>query len=114
MLIFDPPPQLLILPTSTSLAHVTSPSHLIMSTNETSECKPFACAIQDCLLANGYDESKCSKAIDALYKCCKGFYETNGPSAQSVCCPKFNLLQKKLERRKLGPIDAKLLETRRG
>lgn len=84
-----------------------------MSSEPGSECKPFACAIQDCLTANGYNESKCTKAIDALYKCCKEFYEKNGPELQSVCCPKFNLLQRKLEQRKLGKIDAELIQTRR-
>lgn len=80
---------------------------------ENSTCKPYACAIQDCLQSNGYNESKCTKAIDALYKCCKEFYEQNGPDAQSVCCPKFNLLQLKLKQRLLGKIDASLISTNR-
>ena len=33
--------------------------------------KPQACAIQNCLMKNGYNESKCSYYIDELYKCCK-------------------------------------------
>lgn len=78
------------------------------------ECKPFACAIQDCLQKNGYNESKCTKVIDELYKCCKKFYEQNGPEAQSVCCPKFNLLQLKLKQRLLGKIDAELIQNYRG
>ncbi|EEQ38630.1 putative tubulin-specific chaperone A [Clavispora lusitaniae] len=76
-------------------------------------CKPFACAIQDCLIENGYNESKCTKAIDNLYKCCKQFYEENGPDAASVCCPKFNLLQLKLKQRSLGKIDAELIQSRK-
>ncbi|RCK67206.1 Cx9C motif-containing protein 4, mitochondrial [Candida viswanathii] len=77
-------------------------------------CKAQACAIQNCLQKNGYNEAKCSKYIDELYECCKSFYETNGPDASSVCCPKFKLLQLKLRQRSLGEIDAKLMETRRG
>lgn len=77
------------------------------------DCKPYACAIQDCLEFNGYNESKCTKVIDELYKCCKTFYEKNGPGAQSVCCPKFNLLQLKLKQRLLGKIDAELYQLKR-
>lgn len=80
--------------------------------NET--CKSHACAIQDCLFANGYNEAKCTKLIDELYLCCKQFYQENGKLASSVCCPKFNLLQLKLKQRELGQIDAQLIETRRG
>ncbi|KAI5964900.1 CMC4 [Candida pseudojiufengensis] len=77
-------------------------------------CKAKACAIQDCLQRNGYNESKCTKYIDELYKCCKEFYEENGPDAKSVCCPKFPLLQRKLEQRSLGRIDAELIRQGRG
>ncbi|KAM9896084.1 hypothetical protein OXX79_007682 [Metschnikowia pulcherrima] len=77
--------------------------------DEGSACKPFACAIQDCLQKNGYSEAKCTKAIDELYKCCKQFYEDNGPEAKSVCCPKFSLLQLKLKQRSLGKIDAEVI-----
>lgn len=80
---------------------------------DTSECKSYACAIQDCLQQNGYNESKCTAAIDALYACCKQFYQENGPEALSLCCPKFNLLQLKLKQRLMGQIDAKLIHTQR-
>lgn len=33
-------------------------------------CQKFACAIQDCLKANNYDEKKCEDAIQAMKKCC--------------------------------------------
>ncbi|KAI4741933.1 hypothetical protein E4T50_07655 [Aureobasidium sp. EXF-12298] len=56
-------------------------------------CHPRACAIQDCIQKNGYDESKCQKQIDALYECCNGFYEKNGDSASTVSCPKAGLLR---------------------
>ncbi|TIA53527.1 hypothetical protein D6C83_04356, partial [Aureobasidium pullulans] len=46
-------------------------------------CHPRACAIQDCIQKNGYDESKCQKQIDALYECCNAFYEKNGDSAST-------------------------------
>lgn len=80
--------------------------------DEPNTCKPQACAIQNCLESNGYNESKCTKIIDELYKCCKQFYEDEGPDAKSVCCPKFNLLQLKLKQRLLGKIDAKLINLR--
>ena len=73
-------------------------------------CKPEACAIQDCLQSNGYNEAKCTKLIDKLYLCCKQFYETNGPQ-QTTCCPKFDLLQLKLKQRELGQIDALVIDT---
>lgn len=81
--------------------------------SENSTCKPQACAIQNCLESNGYNESKCTKIIDELYKCCKQFYEDDGPDAKSVCCPKLSLLKLKLKQRLLGSIDAKLIELRR-
>lgn len=68
-------------------------------------CKKFACAIQDCIQKNNYDESKCQKQIDQLYTCCKLFYSKKGKLAHSVCCPKFSLLQLKLDQRGLGKID---------
>ena len=76
-----------------------------MSENNT--CQTYACAIQDCLKENGYNESKCTSAINELYKCCREFYEREGPDAQSVCCPKFNLLQLKMKQRQMKQIDAK-------
>ncbi|MCH0629535.1 hypothetical protein JNB11_06140 [Kocuria palustris] len=73
-------------------------------------CLPQACAIQRCLEKNGYNESKCSKVIDALYLCCKTFYEENGTD-QTTCCPKIEKLQLKLKQRELGQIDAELIST---
>ncbi|KAK1778836.1 DUF1903-domain-containing protein [Copromyces sp. CBS 386.78] len=63
-------------------------------------CHPRACAIQNCLNRNGFDESKCQKLVDALYECCNAFYEKNGDSASTVSCPKANLLRLKMEQRK--------------
>ncbi|EGZ77643.1 DUF1903-domain-containing protein [Neurospora hispaniola] len=63
-------------------------------------CHPRACAIQNCLTRNGFDESKCQKQIDALYECCNAFYEKNGESASTVSCPKASLLRLKMEQRK--------------
>ncbi|KAI5207440.1 hypothetical protein E4T39_01884 [Aureobasidium subglaciale] len=62
-------------------------------------CHPRACAIQDCIQKNGFDESKCQKQsadyakIDALYECCNAFYEKNGDNASTVSCPKAGLLR---------------------
>ncbi|GME68131.1 unnamed protein product [[Candida] boidinii] len=71
-------------------------------------CKKEACAIQNCLKANTYNESKCTKAIDALYACCKSFYEDNGEEATTVCCPKPSLLKLKISQRQKEKLDAEL------
>ncbi|AEO65817.1 uncharacterized protein THITE_2048305, partial [Thermothielavioides terrestris NRRL 8126] len=65
-------------------------------------CHPRACAIQNCLTKNGYDEAKCAQFVDALYECCQAFYERNGDNAATVSCPKPNLLRLKMEQRKRG------------
>ncbi|KAI2609795.1 DUF1903-domain-containing protein [Hypoxylon fragiforme] len=62
-------------------------------------CHPRACAIQDCLGKNGYNEAKCSHLVDALYKCCDAFYQKHGDYATSVCCPKASLLRLKMKQR---------------
>ncbi|RKU42684.1 Cx9C motif-containing protein 4, mitochondrial [Coniochaeta pulveracea] len=65
-------------------------------------CHPRACAIQDCLTKNNYNEAKCDKLIDALYECCQAFYEKNGEQAKTVSCPKPDLLRLKIKQRKEG------------
>lgn len=72
-------------------------------------CKPQACAIQNCLKKNGYNESNCTKLIDQLYSCCKGFYKIEGTEARSPCCPTPKLLKFKMEQRRKEMVDAKLL-----
>ncbi|KAI1325255.1 DUF1903-domain-containing protein [Xylariaceae sp. FL0255] len=62
-------------------------------------CHPRACAIQDCLGKNGFNEAKCEHLIDALYECCNAFYEKKGDNATSPSCPKPNLLRLKLKQR---------------
>ncbi|KAE9581125.1 hypothetical protein CGMCC3_g3244 [Colletotrichum fructicola] len=61
-------------------------------------CHPRACAIQDCLAKNGYNEDKCQPVITALYECCEAFYRSKGEGAISASCPKPHLLQFKLAR----------------
>lgn len=46
--------------------------------------KCIACAIQDCLTKNDYQESKCIIALENLQKCCKALIAKGG---KSVCCP---------------------------
>ncbi|KAI5862675.1 DUF1903-domain-containing protein [Durotheca rogersii] len=62
-------------------------------------CHPRACAIQDCLERNGYNEAKCSLLIDALYECCDAFYRKHGDDATSASCPKASLLRLKVKQR---------------
>jgi hypothetical protein len=72
-------------------------------------CKPQACAIQNCLKKNGYNEAKCTQCIDTLYECCQKFYEKNGENARSPCCPIPRLLKFKIEQRRQEDLDAKLV-----
>ncbi|KAB8289615.1 hypothetical protein EYC80_010530 [Monilinia laxa] len=65
----------------------------------TPPCQSKACAIQDCLVKNSYNEDKCRSQVDALYDCCNAFYEKNGDDAKSVSCPKANLLRLKIKQR---------------
>ncbi|KAI6087057.1 DUF1903-domain-containing protein [Hypoxylon rubiginosum] len=65
-------------------------------------CHPRACAIQDCLGKNGYNEAKCSHLIDALYDCCDAFYRKHGDNATTVSCPKASLLRLKMKQRQEG------------
>ncbi|GMM33403.1 Cmc4 protein [Saccharomycopsis crataegensis] len=74
-------------------------------------CKPQACAIQDCLKQNNYNESKCTQAIDQLYACCSNFYNQNGEEARSPCCPIPRLLRFKIKQRENEMVDAKLMES---
>ncbi|KAI0387308.1 DUF1903-domain-containing protein [Hypomontagnella monticulosa] len=62
-------------------------------------CHPRACAIQDCLGKNNYNEAKCSHLIDALYECCDAFYKKHGDNATSASCPKASLLRLKMKQR---------------
>ncbi|GMM30743.1 Cmc4 protein [Martiniozyma asiatica (nom. inval.)] len=73
-------------------------------------CKPQACAIQNCLKSNGYNESKCTAYIDALYACCTEFYSTNakGQEGRTPCCPIPRLLKFKIEQRQKEDLDANL------
>ncbi|KAF1356848.1 hypothetical protein BDV97DRAFT_374475 [Delphinella strobiligena] len=65
-------------------------------------CHPRACAIQDCIQKNNFDEGKCQKQIDALYECCNSFYQQNGDDAKTVSCPKAGLLRLKMKQRAQG------------
>ncbi|KAF2829237.1 DUF1903-domain-containing protein [Ophiobolus disseminans] len=47
-------------------------------------CHPRACAIQNCLQKNGFDEARCQKQVDALYECCNAFYKAQGEDASTV------------------------------
>ncbi|OAL03917.1 DUF1903-domain-containing protein [Phaeosphaeriaceae sp. SRC1lsM3a] len=65
-------------------------------------CHSRACAIQNCLQKNGYNEDKCKKEVDALYECCNAFYKEKGDDASTVSCPKANLLRLKMKQRAQG------------
>ncbi|KAK6843212.1 hypothetical protein PG990_004865 [Apiospora arundinis] len=65
-------------------------------------CHPRACAIQNCLTKNNYNESKCQGLVDALYECCDAFYRKKGDDATSASCPKADLLRLKMKQRQEG------------
>ncbi|KAI0873490.1 hypothetical protein GGS24DRAFT_463164 [Hypoxylon argillaceum] len=65
-------------------------------------CHSRACAIQDCLGKNSFNQAKCEHLIDALYECCDAFYQKNGETATTASCPKPNLLRLKLKQRQQG------------
>ncbi|ODQ63250.1 Cx9C motif-containing protein 4, mitochondrial [Nadsonia fulvescens var. elongata DSM 6958] len=75
-------------------------------------CHRQACAIQNCIQKNNYNEAKCTALIDALYDCCARFYNDNGLEAKSVTCPRPELLKLKIEQRGRESVDAKILETK--
>lgn len=92
-----------------ALLDVSQPIILHIMGDCVDPCKPEACAIQDCLKKNGYNESKCTAHIDRLYACCKQFYKREGTEARSPCCPTPKLLKFKMEQREQEKLDAKLL-----
>ncbi|KAL7814133.1 DUF1903 domain-containing protein, partial [Trichoderma gracile] len=65
-------------------------------------CHPRACAIQDCLTKNNYNEARCQDAVKALYECCDAFYRRYGDDASTPSCPKPNLLRLKIQQQKEG------------
>ncbi|RDA85995.1 hypothetical protein CP532_4867 [Ophiocordyceps camponoti-leonardi (nom. inval.)] len=68
-------------------------------------CHPRACAIQDCLSRNNYDEAKCSDAVKALYDCCQRFYERFGDDAKTPSYGRGSAASYKLLRAiKTGPL----------
>ncbi|KAH6613973.1 hypothetical protein C7974DRAFT_321466 [Boeremia exigua] len=65
-------------------------------------CHSRACAIQNCIQKNNFNEEKCRKEVDALYACCNAFYKEKGDDARCVTCPKPDLLRIKLKQRAVG------------
>ncbi|KAH8124461.1 hypothetical protein ACSS6W_003191 [Trichoderma asperelloides] len=65
-------------------------------------CHPRACAIQDCLVKNNYNEARCQNAVKALYECCEAFYQRYGDDATSPSCPLPKLLRLKIQQQKEG------------
>lgn len=67
----------------------------------TDPCKREACNIQNCLLTNSYDETRCQSLIDDLYRCCNKFYQSKDRMEKTPCCPQPELLQLKMKQRGL-------------
>ncbi|ODV94171.1 hypothetical protein PACTADRAFT_17898 [Pachysolen tannophilus NRRL Y-2460] len=75
-------------------------------------CKSEACAIQDCLKQNNYNESRCTVLIDQLYACCSKFYDAHPDVTSTTCCPKLNLLNIKMKQRLQEKVDAEMIAHR--
>ncbi|KAF2265831.1 DUF1903-domain-containing protein [Lojkania enalia] len=65
-------------------------------------CHPRACAVQNCIQKNNFNEEKCKREVDALYECCNAFYQQNGETASSASCPKYSLVKLKMKQRAQG------------
>ncbi|KAF1937202.1 DUF1903-domain-containing protein [Clathrospora elynae] len=65
-------------------------------------CHARACAIQNCIQKNNFNEARCRKEVDALYECCNAFYKDKGEHASTVSCPKYSLLKLKMKQRAEG------------
>jgi len=63
---------------------------------------PIGLPFLDCLQKNNYQQKRCEHLVDALYECCNAFYKKEGPDAQNVGCPKYDLLKLKLKQRAEG------------
>ncbi|KAF0437092.1 mature T-cell proliferation 1 neighbor protein-like protein [Gigaspora margarita] len=44
-------------------------------------CHREACAIQECLQKNNYQEERCKDVINQLFKCCETLFKSGGESA---------------------------------
>uniref|UniRef100_A0A060SXR7 Cx9C motif-containing protein 4, mitochondrial n=1 Tax=Blastobotrys adeninivorans TaxID=409370 RepID=A0A060SXR7_BLAAD len=66
------------------------------------ECHREACRIQDCIQKNNYDETKCTKLVDALYRCCDNYYKNNGHETKPTACPMPDILARKMKDRNLS------------
>ncbi|ODN93583.1 hypothetical protein L198_05452 [Cryptococcus wingfieldii CBS 7118] len=68
--------------------------------SEKQACHPEACAIQSCIMKNNYDESRCQKQIEALYRCCSNMYETaerEGKNPESDSCPLKSVVERRMK-----------------
>ena len=52
-----------------------------MATRPKDPCQRQACAIQDCLQKNNYQEDKCDEHLESLLECCR----TVGKHKSSIC-----------------------------
>lgn len=75
-------------------------------------CHKFACAIQNCMQRNSFQQSICEPLVDELYKCCVSFYKMKGEDERTPSCPKPDRLKKKLEIRGTLRDEGTLYETR--
>lgn len=62
-----------------------------------------ACAIQDCLTRNNYNDAKCQDRVRALYACCDAMYKRGAAQGKSEAetksdsCPLLSVVKRKMK-----------------
>ncbi|GAA5888918.1 hypothetical protein JCM6882_002905 [Rhodosporidiobolus microsporus] len=73
-----------------------------MPATDEEPCHKEACAIQNCLMNNSYQESRCQTQLLKLWRCCEEFYRLKGEDARCSGCPRPDALRLKLDRIERG------------
>lgn len=68
------------------------------SDNFTPLMLPIACALQNCLSSNTYNQEKCDKFMRELYRCCDEMYKQEGRNAESTACPMQSVVERWLRK----------------
>ncbi|KAL4071340.1 DUF1903-domain-containing protein [Scleroderma yunnanense] len=60
-------------------------------------CQAEACALQNCLTSNTYNQGRCDEFVRELYRCCYGMYK-QGRNAESTVCPMQSVVERWLQK----------------
>ncbi|KAI8919636.1 hypothetical protein BC831DRAFT_480969 [Entophlyctis helioformis] len=66
-------------------------------------CKDKACAIQACIVRNGYDSSACQPLVAAFERCCVDALAAKTPGAETACASVWRWLDKAAAASALSP-----------